>query len=229
VQDEAKDRYRLGDFAAVMRGIVTGDNDFFFLTAARARELGIPNDLLTRAVGRTRDVRGDSIDEDDLLRLDAAGRPTFLLSLDGLPTEKLGKSVRNYLRTGEEKGLPNKSLISTRRPWYRMETRKVPPILFAYLGRRDARFIRNRAGAVPLTCLLCVYPRDPSPEFLERLWKVISHPETIANLRKVGKSYGGDAIKVEPRALERLPLPDKLVRREGLADHLQPTQGLLEF
>jgi hypothetical protein len=51
---------------------------------------------------------------------------------------------------------------------------------------------------------------------VERLWRVLSHPETVANLAKVGKSYGGGAIKVEPRALERLPLPDRLVRSEGL-------------
>lgn len=80
---------------------------------------------------------------------------------------------------------------------------------------------------VPLTSLLCVYPKHASAEFVERLWKVLSAPETIANLRKVGKSYGSDAIKVEPRALERLPLPDVLVRVEGLDKYLQPKQGSL--
>ena len=110
-----------------------------------------------------------------------------------------------------------------------MEIRKIPPILFAYLGRRSARFIRNRADVVPLTCLLCVYPKHASPEFIEHLWKVLSNPETISNLKKVGKSYGGDAIKVEPRALERLPLPDTLVRAEGLDKYLTPKQGALDF
>ena len=97
-----------------------------------------------------------------------------------------------------------------------METRRVPPILFAYLGRRNARFIRNLAGVVPLTGFLCVYPHHEDEAFINRLWKVLCHPETIANLNLVGKSYGSGAIKVEPRALEKLPLPISVVREVGI-------------
>jgi hypothetical protein len=46
-------------------------------------------------------------------------------------------------------GLPKRPLISTRRPWFKMEQREVPPILFAYLGRRNTRFILNEAGILP--------------------------------------------------------------------------------
>ena len=225
--EEAKCKHTLGDFASVMRGIVTGDNEFFFLTSARAKELGIPERMLVRAVGRMRDVQGDRFGQEDLVRLEASGRPTFLLNVNGFSFEQLPEQVRRYLSSGESKGLPSKTLIKTRTPWYRMETRKAPEIMFAYLGRRHARFIRNTAGVVPLTCLLCVYPKDPSPEFVDRLCSVLFHPETIANLKRVGKSYGGDAIKVEPRALERLPLPDRLVKSEGLDQFLTPKQGKL--
>lgn len=225
--EEARSKYMLGDFASVMRGIVTGDNEFFFLTSARAKELGIPDRLLVRAVGRMRDIQGESFDQEDLTRLEASGRPTYLLNLNGLAFEELPEQVQRYLNDGESRGLPKKTLIKTRKPWYRMETRKAPPIMFAYLGRRNARFIRNHAGVVPLTCLLCVYPKRSTPDYVERLWHVLSHPLTIGNLRKVGKSYGGDAIKVEPRALERLPLPEKLVRSEGLDRLAPPKQATL--
>src|SRR5207248_8578647 len=96
------------------------------------------------------------------------------------------------------------------------EVRSAPPILFAYLGRRNARFIRNNAGVVPLTGFLCVYPRQENREFVDRLWKVLQHPATIANLSLVGKSYGSGAIKVEPRALENLPLPASTMSQAGL-------------
>jgi hypothetical protein len=97
-----------------------------------------------------------------------------------------------------------------------METRTPPPILFAYLGRRHVRFIRNLAGVVPLTGFLCVYPHQTERQFVDALWQVLCHPETIANLALVGKSYGGDAIKVEPRALERLPLSETILSQAGL-------------
>lgn len=227
--DEPKNHYTLADFATVMRGIVTGNNDFFFMTSSRAKELGIPDSLMVKAVGRMRDIQGECFDHQDVERLDANGRPTQLLTLNGISFDQLPTSVQRYLRDGETRGLPNKILIKTRKPWYRMETRKSPPIMFAYLGRRNARFIRNRANVVPLTCLLCVYPRNSCAEFVEHLWRVLSHPQTIANLRRVGKSYGGDSIKVEPRALERLPLPDALVHAEGLDKYMAPKQETLDF
>lgn len=206
----------LGDFAVVKRGIATGDNDFFFLTKRQARELGLPDAFFVPAIGRVRDVAGDVITPADLERLEACGRPTQLLSLDDTPLMELPATVQAYLCEGERRGIPHKALVRTRKPWYRMEKRADPPILFAYLGRRRARFIRNCAGVVPLTCLLCVYPRRTDAAFVERLWRVLAHPETIARLGQVGKSYGGGAIKVEPRALEKLPLPPDVTLAQGL-------------
>lgn len=113
--------------------------------------------------------------------------------------------------------LKPQNLISTRRPWYKMEVRRVPSILFAYLGRRNARFVRNLAAVVPLTAFLCVCPFRESPDFIAKLWTVLRHPQTLANLRLVGISYGGGAIKVEPRALERLPLSHNVPVETGLA------------
>jgi hypothetical protein len=210
------DCYTLGDFASVMRGIVTGDNDFFFMTLTRAKELGIPESLMVKAVGRVRDIEGEFFSPEDVERLEARGRPTRILNVNGLSFDQLPATVQAYMKEGEKRGFDKKTLIQTRKPWYRMETRKIPPIMFAYLGRRNARFIRNYAGVVPLTCLLCVYPKRDDADFIEHLWKVLSNPETIANLRRVGKSYGGGAIKVEPRALERLPLPEHLVLAEEI-------------
>lgn len=206
----------LGDFAKVLRGIATGANEFFFLTKNQATDLKMPDEFLMSAIGRTRDVIGDEITNATIKTLQETSRPTLLLSLDDRPIEKLPFSVREYLKQGEELELPKRALISTRRPWYKMEVRHVPPILFAYLGRRNARFIRNLAGVLPLTGFLCVYPHQKDPISVDKLCQVLRHPKTIANLSLVGKSYGAGAIKVEPRALERLPLPASVVSEVGL-------------
>jgi hypothetical protein len=228
-QSQRAARCTLGDFASVKRGIATGDNDFFFMTLTQATELGIPESLLIKAVGRMRDVEGEVFAPEDMERLERSGRPTRLLNVNGFPFAQLPAAVQDYLKEGERQGVNQKTLIRLRKPWYRMETRKIPPILFAYLGRRNTRFIKNSAGVVPLTCLLCVYPKHEDVEFVERLWRILSNPQTVDNLRAVGKSYGGDAIKVEPRALERLPLPDALVEAEGLERYRKPQQSLLDF
>lgn len=79
------------------------------------------------------------------------------------------------------------------------------------------RFIRNLAGALPLTGFICLYPRQRDAAFIDGLWRVLQHPQTLENLALVGKSYGDGAIKVEPRALERLRLPPEALAQAGLA------------
>jgi len=209
-------KYLLSDFASVMRGIATGANHFFFLTKEQAINFNLPDKYLKRAVGRTRDVKGDLITSEMLEELDAKNRPTYLLSIGRDEMKQLPKSLQLYIQKGEEQGIHEKSLIRQRKPWYKMEQRDVPPILFAYLGRRNTRFIRNRAGVLPLTGFLCVYPYKAEDVYVDNLWKVLNHKDTIKNLRLVGKSYGSGAIKVEPSGLRKLPIPEYLVERFGL-------------
>jgi hypothetical protein len=223
------DDQTLGDFASVLRGIATGSNEFFFLTTRRASALKIPGEFLIPAIGRTRDVTGDELNFEMLAKLDARGRPTMLFSPDDRSLEDFPSSVRDYLKHGEAIGLDERPLIATRRPWYKMEARVPPPILFTYLGRRNARFILNLAKVAPLTGFLCIYPRQDTPDFIDKLWRVLRHPATIANLSLVGKSYGSGAIKVEPRALERLPLPASVISEVGLKSSARVEQlGFLD-
>jgi adenine-specific DNA-methyltransferase len=206
----------LSAFAKVVRGIATGANEFFFLTAEQIQKYGLDKSYFKRAIGRTRDCPGDVVTREDLEKLDRAGRPTWLLNLGRESEQELPTAIRTYLKTGEQMGLPVRSLIETRKPWYRMEVRTVPGLLFAYLGRRDCRFILNRAGALPLTGFLCVFPWDESKTYVEKLWRALNHEDTQANLIFVGKSYGGGALKVEPRQLDALEIPQHVLKEVGL-------------
>ena len=110
-----------------------------------------------------------------------------------------------------------------------MEKRAVPPLLFAYLGRRNTRFIKNEAGVLPLTGFLCVYPVYNDPEFVAKLWQALNHPDTLENLRLVGKSYGSGAIKVEPGNLNKLPIPEHIVKLFELKRPYKTADGQLEI
>ena len=107
-------------------------------------------------------------------------------------------------------------MLKQRKYWYRIEYREVPPILFAYLGRRNSRFIKNEAGVVPLTSFLCIYPIYSDELYITNLCQALNEPETIENLRLVGKSYGSGAIKVEPRNLDKVPIPEHIVDKYNL-------------
>ncbi len=218
-------KYHLSDFAKVMRGIATGSNEFFFLTGDQVKELNIPEIYFKTAIGRTKDISGDILNINDIKNLDSKKRPTRLLSIEN-QRENLPIPVVQYLRLGEKMGLPDRALIQQRRPWFKMEKREIPKILFTYLGRRNSRFILNKAEVLPLTGFLCVYPIHNDEIFTHNLWIVLNHPDTLKNLSLVGKSYGSGAIKVEPRNLEKLGIPDELVEKYKLVRPIyrQPTQ-----
>lgn len=220
-------KYHLSDFAKVMRGIATGSNEFFFLTAQQVKDLNIPNEFLKRAVGRTKDASESVLTLKDLEELDRENRPTYLLSING--QESYPKSIKDYLKVGEKMGLPTRSLIQQRKPWYKMEQRKIPPLLFAYLGRRNTRFIKNEAGALPLTGFLCVYPIYDDQEYVDNLWQALNHPDTLENLKLVGKSYGSGAIKVEPGNLTNLPIPEHIITQFKLKRPYKNAGGQLEI
>jgi len=211
-----KTKYVLSDFAKVMRGIATGANEYFYLTKKRVSELGLPQDCFKVAIGRTRDVEGNVINAETIKKMENGDKPTLLLSLDERKLSKYPESVREYIKLGEEMGLPERALIKTRKPWFKMETRKVPAFFFAYLGRRKVRFIKNEARVLPLTGFLCVYPKAEDDKYINGLREILAHQKTIDNLKLVAKSYGDGALKVEPRALERLPIPADIVERIGI-------------
>jgi len=220
-------KFHLNDFANVMRGIATGSNEFFFLTSEQVKELEIPREFFKRAIGRTKDVTESILTAKDIENLDKNNRPTLLFSTNGHKT--FPESVSNYLKYGENLGLPDRSLIKQRNPWYKMEERKVPPLLFAYLGRRNTRFIKNEANVLPLTGFLCVYPIYDDKEYVENLWQALNHPDTLENLRLVGKSYGSGAIKVEPSNLNKLPIPEHIVQQFNIKRPYKTPEGQLDF
>lgn len=206
----------LGDFAYVVRGIATGANEFFCFSEKERLQSGIDAQFFVPIVARTRDVSGACLSQLDLESLDASQRPRWMLQLPPQKPDTFPEEVQRYLREGIEAHLPFRPLIKARKWWFCSEKRVPPPFLFAYLGRRHARFIRNRAGVAPLTGFLCVYARDESPENLAKLERVLGDERTLAGLSLVGKSYGSDAIKVEPRALERLPIPVEVLEEAAL-------------
>jgi adenine-specific DNA-methyltransferase len=200
------------DIARAMRGIATGDNEFFVFTKKRIQEFGLKEENFVRTIMRVRDLPSSRLSIEDLENLDDNDRPTYLLSIDA--NTVLYPKLQEYIRTGEATGLNKKALVSARKCWYFMEKREPVPILFAYLGRRNVRFTIVDVAIQPLTGFLCVYPLNNVTA--EALVTALNHPSTINELSKVGKSYGDGAIKVEPGGLRKLIVPWEAIEAAGI-------------
>lgn len=221
----------LKDFFDVKRGLATGDNSFFVLTAEQAQQHGLPAAVLTPVMPSPRYVKND------IIHGDAAGYPLnveqlFLLNCRQGPEELAAQQPQAwaYLQTGI--GIVSKKyLCNNRKLWYLQEAREPAPILCTYMGRggRDGgpfRFILNESKAVATNSFLMLYPKAfwrnrsrQHPELLAQVWKALS-AITTADLVNEGRTYGGGLEKIEPSELGNVPV-------SALAKLLQPAQPLV--
>ena len=209
----------LARIARAVRGIATGANDFFVLSDTEVEEWGVSSCYLRPVLTKNREAAGYVFDPHDFEQLGLEGKKRWLLYLTG-PVQP-GTPEERYIRHGEMMGLHTRSLVRTRSLWYAMEQREPAPIYFTYLSRKKSRFIYNRAGVLALNVFLCLYPEPviaTNEIALKALLAVLNFSKDA--LRHVGRSYGGDTIKLEPRELDRLPVLNPLTLDEADRVHL---------
>jgi hypothetical protein len=91
------------------------------------------------------------------------------------------------------------------RRWYEVEADFEAPILFTYFNRTGARFVRNRARAVPLNTWLAITP-NAAVDATE-LFELLTGAETAERLQDDCRVYGNGLWKLEPSELSGLELP----------------------
>jgi len=144
------------DYAKVMRGIATGDNDFFTFNESKANLHHINRKNLLPCICHSVDVEGLLFRETDFSLLREKDKKVFLLNA---MVDATDAGVSSYLKKGEKKGVNLRHLTAHRTPWYAVERRSAAPIWVSVFNRSGLRFVRNEAGVANLTTFHCVYPR----------------------------------------------------------------------
>jgi hypothetical protein len=215
----------LKEVASIMRGIATGANEFFALSSAELSRCHLEN-YVVRTIQRNREIQDLVLDEARWKALMQEGKHVWLLYLNGLAAER-DPSLTKYIREGEQRGFSERSLVKTRKRWYLMEQRDIPPIFFTILTRGNPRFILNRAGVRPLNMFSLIYPKPAvaKQNLTELLWALLNAEFSISKLHSVSRTYGGRTLKVEPRELDNLPVVNPLS-----LSHVQRTtlQGIID-
>ncbi len=202
--------------ARVMRGIATGANDFFVIATEKVKKHSLES-FVVRTIHRNREIQDIILGEAKWQSLSAQGKRVWLLYLDG-NEEKLPQNLQEYISGGEDEDYHKRSLVRTRKKWYLMEQRKIPPIFFTLLTRGNPRFILNRARVRPVNMFLIIYPNHEiiKTKNVEILWALLNSEFSRSYLHSVSRTYGGNTLKVEPGELGDLPiinpftLPDKI-------------------
>jgi len=210
------------DVADVDVGIVTGANKFFL----------VPDEIVARydlqqwahpMFGRSEYVIGVVYRKSDHLQNKRNGLPTNFLWFDANEPRALSKPVRDYLRLGEDAGLPKRYKCRMRTPWYSVPSVYVAPVAMLKRAHNFPRLVLNQAMAFTTDTAYRIKPRgigraDLVCRFINSLTALTAELE--------GRHYGGGVLELVPSEIERLLLPkfygttsnlgvlDSLYRRE---------------
>lgn len=202
----AQSAHTLADIADCSRGIATGANDYFTMSESARRRWKIDRRDLRLCIVKARQVSGDRFTASDLRALMDADERVYLLS----PRGSLSIPVNEYLAEGRRLGIPERYLPSHRPVWFRPEVRKPAPILVSVFARGRFRFVDNKAGVLNLTAYHGIYPHDDSPARVGALVDYLNSPAAARSLADHRRIYGGGLMKLEPRDVESLEIPDCL-------------------
>lgn len=205
----------LGQLATVRRGIATGANDFFTLTAAERARFALEAECRLCVTKATQAAQLD-FTVDDVNLLLKSDKKVYLLDVRGEPSP----AAAAYLAEGVQRGVPLRYLPQHRHPWYAAEQRPAAPLWATTFTRRAFRFVLNAAGTANLTAFHAIYPHDADPEYLLLLAAFLNSRWAATLLTQHLRSYGSGLMKLEPLDLAMLPVPDPAKMPSGLRSEI---------
>jgi hypothetical protein len=209
------DSVSLSDVARVRRGVATGANAFFLLTAIeRAR---YPEGVTVRAIRRLRHVSGDHLTLAAHDRLADLGERCWLLRIND---QRLiaNPVIEEWMRRAKDAHVPDRYLASHREPWYEVEAVDPPDLILSPMGKARMRAVVNHVRAIPSNALYGVY-LDGKLEQASRLASWLNGAAGQTALLERARTYGRGLFKLEPKDVRALRIPRALLEAETpLAD-----------
>ncbi|UCE12720.1 MAG: SAM-dependent DNA methyltransferase, partial [Candidatus Heimdallarchaeota archaeon] len=195
---------RLSEYFNVMRGIATGKNEYFTFTDDELDFFKIKKKFVVPTITKTRYVQKHVLSEEDFYKLRKEDKKIWLLNIQPETKIKNDQDLLKYLDRGLKLKVHEGSLVKTRKKWFQTEKRDIPYFIFTYLSRGNPRFILNEAQVRPLNTFLMIYPKRKnqlSKDVLSLFWVILNSSATIRSLRDVGRCYGGNTLKLEPKEM----------------------------
>ncbi|WP_156894344.1 hypothetical protein [Rhodobacter xanthinilyticus] len=214
----------LGALATTRRGIATGANGFFHLTEAEAARRGLRPSQCLPCIAKAGDADGLVFTREKFKALEGAGRPTRFFA----PRRPLSPAEAAYVAEGAALGLDQRFLTRNRHPWYAPERLYRAPIWATTFGRDQMRFILNAAEVWQLTAFHGIFPRIEGRAFARALVAALNAEPVQGLMRAQARIYARGLLKLEPRDLLEIPVPDLRVAGPGQIAALGRALGALE-
>jgi tRNA1(Val) A37 N6-methylase TrmN6 len=221
----------LSKYFRIMRGIATGNNSFFTFSETELKNRKIRKEFVVPTISKTRYIQKYKLSNEDFELMRKEGKKVWLLNLQRQSNEIEDENLLSYLKFGTETKVNEGILVRTRKEWYFTEKREIPYFMYTYLSRSNPRFILNQAKVRPLNTFLMLYPRTEaklSKEDLILFWIILNSKITKKYLQDVGRSYGSDTLKIEPREMMKLLIINPFKLSDSIKKALLKKAKLME-
>lgn len=193
----------LGDVFRVSRGVATGHNRFFVMAPEQATWHSI-QDWVTPVVSSATEIHSAR----GVLRRDSAQK--VLLAIPRETRVSVAPELMAYLKVGEDMGVPQRYICTHRKPWWAVHPPDPAPIVATYMGRRPPVFAQNPDGLPLLNIALGLQPRSQlTGETIVTIVNWLN--ENAARFSGKGRTYQGGLQKFEPREMEALQIPARVL------------------
>ncbi|HOO80022.1 MAG TPA: N-6 DNA methylase [Lachnospiraceae bacterium] len=205
-QESGRHLIPMKDYVDVKRGIATGCNSYFTLNRAQVDKLQLTEQVLHPCIVKAPDITTGILTKHELERMENSNKKMFLF--DG--KQATTKEELQYLKKGEESGVPQAYLTSHRHPWYSLEKTPAAPILFSVFSRNHMKIIRNETQARHLTSFHGIYLREPNDtkENANLLYCYLITPLAQRILHQSHREYANGLDKFEPGDLQNAQILD---------------------
>jgi len=209
---------RLGSVAEVGIGYVTGNNDFFHLSAQEAKDRAIPQRHLAKAIRNGRGVNGLVFSGEDWRLLREAGAKNWLVKIRS--TAEAGDApIAAYIAEGLRAGVDKAYKCRVRDPWYSVPHVHIGDAFLTYMSGTKPKLFLNGARAVAPNTLHVVRLRRGAMVTPLQLTASWNSALTGLSCEVQGHSLGGGMLKLEPRESGQV-LVAALPVRQSVVDEL---------
>jgi len=196
------------DWGETNLGMVTGNNRYFTMTAARARELRLrANELLKICPPGSRHLRGLGFADKAWADMLAEGAQGYLFAPSAASPSDAALA---YIKAGEATKVHETYKCRNREPWWRVPRVAIPDAFLTCMNHDTPRIVTNRAGVAFLNSVHGVTFAEEHRELaMDLLPMAALNTVTLLGAELVGRAYGGGLLKVEPKEGDRLPVPSR--------------------